>query len=190
LWNKTLRNHFLNPAWTVKDVEQVVRYVNEELGISFALSYPYISSNKSTFTVGGNLIGLEYQNQQKVRDMVAKILRMKLTGADVITVSCYLRDVLRAHEGLPMRYPCKAGKTVVTIDCNLNVFPCHKREKMFNLKDQQDLNLPVPDNSLCDNKFCLINCFKEASLASKETFLSAIKEELFSNPKSYLRLFG
>ena len=181
---------FLNPAWAVKDVEQVVRYVNEELGISFALSYPYTSSNDGTFVVDGNLRGSEFQTQRNVRNMVAKVLQMKSRGSDVATASCYLRDVLRAHDRLPMRYPCKAGKTMITIDCNLNVFPCYKRKRLFNLRERQDLNSVVPDNSLCDNIQCLINCFKEASLASKETFLRAVKEELVSNPKFYLKLIG
>jgi len=181
---------FLNPAWAVKDVEQVVRYVNEELGISFALSYPYTSSNDGTFVVDGNLRGSEFQTQRNVRNMVAKVLQMKSRGSDVATASCYLREVLRAHDGLPMRYPCKAGKTMITIDCNLNVFPCYKRKRLFNLRERQDLNSVVPDNSLCDNIQCLINCFKEASLASKETFLRAVKEELVSNPKFYLKLIG
>jgi MoaA/NifB/PqqE/SkfB family radical SAM enzyme len=181
---------FLNPAWTVKDVGQVVRYVNEELGVSFALSYPYISSSDGTFVVGGNLRGSQYQTQRNTRDMVAKVLQMKLLGSDVATVTGYLRDVLRAHDGLPMKYPCRAGKTIITIDCNLNVFPCYKREKLFNLRERQDLNTSVPDNALCDNRYCLINCFKEASLASKETFLRAVKEELFSNPKFYLKLIS
>ena len=122
--------------------------------------------------------------------MVATVLQMKSRGSDVVTASCYLRDVLRAHDGLPMRYPCKAGKTIITIDCNLNVFPCYKREKLFNLRERQDLNSVVPDNSLCDNIHCLINCFKEASLASKETSLRAVKEELVSNPKFYLKMIG
>jgi MoaA/NifB/PqqE/SkfB family radical SAM enzyme len=181
---------FLNPAWAVKDVEQVVQYVNEELGISFALSYPYTSSNDGTFVVDENLRGSEFQTQRNVRNMVAKVLRMKSRGSDVATASCYLRDVLRAHDGLPMRYPCKAGKTIITIDCNLNVFPCYKRKRLFNLRERQDLNSVVPYNSLCDNIQCLINCFKEASLASKETFLRAVKEELVSNPKFYLKLIG
>jgi MoaA/NifB/PqqE/SkfB family radical SAM enzyme len=179
---------FLNPSWTVQDVEQVVRYVNEQLGVSFALSYPYVSSNNSTFVVGGNLRGSQYQTQRNIRNMVAKVLEMKLLGSDVATVSGYLRDVLRAYDGLPMRYPCKAGETIITVDCNLNVFPCYKREKMCNLRERQDLNSFAPDNSLCDNRYCLINCFKEASLASKETCLRAVKEEFFSNPKFYLKL--
>ncbi len=181
---------FLNPAWTVEDVGQVVRYVNEELGVSFALSYPYISSSDGTFVVGGNLRGSQYQTQRNTRNMVAKVLQMKLLGSDVATVTGYLRDVLRAQDGLPMKYPCRAGKTIITIDCNLNVFPCYKREKLFNLRERQDLNTSVPDNALCDNRYCLINCFKEASLASKETFLRAVKEELFSNPKFYLKLIS
>ncbi len=180
---------FLNPAWEVRDVERIVRYVNEELSVSFAMSYPYVSSNDSTFIVGGNMRDNQYKAQRNVRDMVAKVLQMKLLGSDVITVSCYLRDVLRAHDGLPMHYPCKAGETVITIDCNLNVFPCYKQEKLFNLREQQNLSI-IQENFSCDNKNCLINCFKEASLASKKTFSKAIKEEFFSNPKFYLRLMS
>ncbi len=33
---------YLNPSWTVDDVERIVHYVYDDLGISFALSYPYI----------------------------------------------------------------------------------------------------------------------------------------------------
>jgi MoaA/NifB/PqqE/SkfB family radical SAM enzyme len=181
---------FLNPAWTVADVEHVVHYVNEELGVSFALSYPYSSSNDGTFVVGGNLRDSQYQTQPNLRNMVAKVLQLKLLGSDVATVSGYMRDVLRAYDGLPMRYPCKAGKSAVVIDCNLNVFPCYKREKMFNLRDCQNLRISTFDNSMCDNRYCLINCFKEASLASKETCLKAVKEEFFSNPKFYLKLIS
>ncbi len=180
---------FLNPVWAVEDVEQAVRYVNQELGISFALSYPYTSSNDGTFVVDGNL-GSQVQAQRNIRNMVAKVLQMKSLGYDVATASCYLRDVLRAHHGLPMKYPCKAGKTIITIDCNLNVFPCYKRGKLFNLKERQDLNSRVADNASCDDKYCLINCFKEASLASTQAFLRAVREELVSNPKFYLKLIG
>lgn len=182
---------FLNPYWTANDIEQVIQYVNNELGVSFALSYPYVSGNKGTFTVGGELTKTQHQTEENLREMVAKILQMKLAGSDVTTASCYLRDVLRAHEGLPMKYPCKAGKSIIAIDCDLNVYPCYKREKICNLKDQQNIgDLKVADTSLCDNKFCLINCFKEASLASRETFLRVAHEELVSNPKFYLRLLN
>jgi MoaA/NifB/PqqE/SkfB family radical SAM enzyme len=181
---------FLNPAWTVEDVERVIRHVNEELGVSFALSYPYTSSKEGTFVVGGTLSKSLSKRQRIARNMVAKVLEMKLLGADVVTASCYMRDVLRTHDGLPMNYPCKAGKTILTVDCNLNVFPCYRREKLFNLRERQDLNLPPLDVSSCDNAQCLINCFKEASLASKETFFRAVKEELVSNPKFYLKLLG
>lgn len=181
---------FLNPAWTINDVENVVRYVNEELDVSFAISYPYTSSNDSTFIVGGNLSQSLYQSQRNVRNAVAKVLQMKLLGSDVATASFYLRDVMRAYDGLPMRFPCKAGKTIITIDCNLNVYPCYKKEKLFNLRERQELNMATPDNSLCDNRYCLINCFKESSAASRKMFLRAVKEELFSNPKFYLMLIS
>ena len=179
---------FLNPSWNVKDIERIVNFVNNDLGISFALSYPYTSSNDSTFDVGCDLHLSPAEAQSRIRNMVAKILQMKLKGSDVATVSGYMKDALKAHDGFPMNYPCNAGKSVLTIDCNLNVYPCYKREKLFNLKDRQDLNLPNPDNSDCDNKNCLINCFKEASLASRQVILRAVAEEFFSNPRFYLKI--
>ncbi len=182
---------FLNHSWTPSDIERIVRYVNEELGISFALSYPYISDNQDTFIVGGSLRQTEIQaKQQCLRNLVAHVLKMKLRGSDVATVSGYMKDALRTHDGKPMKYPCTAGQTAITIDCNLNVFPCYKKQRLFNLRDRQDLNLPATDNSVCDNKYCLINCFKEASLASRHSVFSAVTEEFFSNPKFYLKIFA
>jgi MoaA/NifB/PqqE/SkfB family radical SAM enzyme len=179
---------FLNPAWSMDGVERVIRYVNEDLGIPFAMSYPFVSSSEGgTFVVDGKLRDTQLL-QSHVRDMVAKVLQMKIEGSVVATASSYLRDVLRAHDGLPMKYPCKAGEIMVTIDCDLNVFPCYKRGKLFNLRERQDLNLFVRSNLSCDNKYCLINCFKESSLASQKTLIRAVREELFSNPKFYMEL--
>ena len=180
---------FLNPYWTVADVERVIYYVNDELGISFAFSYPYISSNDGTFSVGGNL----YNSQlirENLRNMVAKVLKMKLLGSDVATVSGYLRDVVSAHDGLPMRYPCTAGRTSLVIDCNLNVFQCYMHQKIFNLRDCQNLNNCFPV-SICDSeKYCFINCFRETSLASRNTVIKAVREEISSNPKFYLKFLS
>jgi MoaA/NifB/PqqE/SkfB family radical SAM enzyme len=186
---KTYAITFLNPNWTVSEVEGVLRYVNGELGISFALSYPYSSSNGGTFNVDGNPASpSQSAAEANLRRMVAKVLELKMAGADVATVSGYMRDVLRAHDGVPMKYPCNAGKSAFVIDCNLNVFPCYRRPKMFNLRERPNLAASGLDNSLCDNSCCLINCFKEASMASKQTCLRAVKEEFFSNPKFYLKL--
>lgn len=179
---------FLNPKWSPQEIERIVRFVNDDLGISFALSYPYTSCNESTFVVDGKLKCSQDSAACHVRDMVAQVLRMKLDGSDVANVSGYMKDVLRAHDGQAMRYPCKAGRSVLTIDCNLDVYPCYKRRKLFNLKDCQNLNLPPIDVSTCDNKGCLINCFKEASLASRGAVLTAVAEELISNPKFYLKI--
>lgn len=181
---------FLNPAWVAEDVTRIVKYVNDDLGVSFAMSYPYISSNESTFVVGGDLRNSRGQTQRRVRDMTAKVLEMKQHGSDVATVSGYMKDVLRAHDGLPMRYPCKAGASILTIDCNLDVYPCYKRKKLFNLRERQDLNLPNPDNSICDDKNCLVNCFKEASLASRRVVIKSVAEEFLNNPKFYLKILS
>jgi MoaA/NifB/PqqE/SkfB family radical SAM enzyme len=178
---------FLNPAWNPLDVEKVIHYVNDDLKIPFALSYPYISSNDGTYRVGGKLVeSSDYL--RKLKCLAQTVLAMKLSGSKIATSTCYLREVIRAHNSLPLKYPCKAGRTILTIDCKLNVFPCYKKEKLFNLKDYQDLNLQPVDSSDCDNKKCMINCFKEASEASKETGLKAGVEEFFSNPKFYLEM--
>jgi len=176
---------FLNPSWTTDDVSKIVKYVNEGLGVPFAFSYPYISSNEGTFTVGGNLRMSPNDFYSNLRNNVSKILELKLSGSQVANTTGYLRDVLRAHDNLPMKYPCKAGRVILTVDCNLNVFPCYKKGKLANLHDSQEIDFPKVDNSLCDNKFCMINCFKEASEASRETVFSWVKDEFFSNPEFF-----
>ena len=181
---------FLNPQWTVKDVEKIIHYVNDELGVSFALSYPYISKSNGTFTVGGNLRQSYIQTQANLRNMIAKVLEMKLLGSEVTTVSGYLRDVLGAYDGLPISYHCTAGKNSLVVDCNLDVYPCYMRQKIFNLKDCQDLKKCWPTQACSNENSCFINCFREASLASKGILIKAVKEEIFSNPKFYLKLLS
>jgi hypothetical protein len=39
------------------------------------------------------------EKQQRIKALVGKILEMKLAGADVATVSGYMKDVLRSHRG-------------------------------------------------------------------------------------------
>jgi MoaA/NifB/PqqE/SkfB family radical SAM enzyme len=177
---------FLNPNWAADDVSKMVHYVNDKLGVPFSFSYPYISSNEGTFKVGGNLKKTSNDFYINLRRNVAKILELKLAGSQVANTTGYLRDVLRAHDNLPMKYPCKAGRVILTVDCNLNVFPCYKKGKIVNLRENQEINFQATDNSMCDNKFCMINCFKEASEASRETVFSWVKEEFFSNPEFFL----
>lgn len=177
---KTYAVTFLNPLWDAAEVEKTVRYVNDKLGIPFAFSYPYISTNEGTFKVGGELCSSNdfYNN---VRSNIAKVLEMKLNGAQIANTTAYLREALRAQDNLPMKYPCKAGRVMLTVDCKLNVFPCYKKDKLFNLRENQNINLPAVNSAMCDNKHCMINCFKEASAWSKETVFSSLKEEVFSN---------
>jgi MoaA/NifB/PqqE/SkfB family radical SAM enzyme len=177
---------FLNPAWTPQEVKKVVHYVNHDLDIPFAFSYPFISTNNSTYVVGGNLSESVDGYLTNIKPLVSKILELKTTGSRVATTTCYLKEVLRAYDGVPLKYPCRAGRTILTIDCCLNVFPCYKRDKLFSLKDYANLDLQPVDSSMCDNKTCMINCFKEASENSRELYLGGLIEEFFSNPKFYL----
>jgi MoaA/NifB/PqqE/SkfB family radical SAM enzyme len=174
---------FLNPSWTPDEVEKVIHYVNTDLKIPVAFSYPFVSSNDGTYEVGGKLCECNDCVRNK-KVLISKVLEMKLKGAKIATTTSYLREVIRAHDGLALKYPCKAGRTILAIDCKLNVFPCYKKEKLFNLKDNQNLNLQAVDSSKCDNKNCMINCFKEAS----ETGFKASIEEFLSNPRFYIDL--
>jgi MoaA/NifB/PqqE/SkfB family radical SAM enzyme len=183
---KTYAVTFLNPTWTTIDVDRMVHYVNDTLGVPFALSYPYISSNEGTFTVGGNLRMSPTAFYSNLRSNIAKVLEMKMNGSQIANTTGYLQDVLRAHDNLPLKYPCKAGRVILTVDCNLNVFPCYKKSRLANLHENQNMNFQATCSSNCDNKYCMINCFKEASCASRETVFQTLKEEMFSNPKFIL----
>ncbi len=184
---KTYAITFLNPTWTPDEVSQMVHYANETLNVPFALSYPYISSNEGTFTVGGKLRIKPTDFYSNIRSNVAKVLEMKMSGSQVANTTAYLRDVLRAHDNLPLKYPCKAGRVILTVDCNLNIFPCYKKSKLVNLRENQDMNFQSTCSSMCDNKYCMINCFKEASGASRETVFQTLREEIFSNPQFFLK---
>jgi MoaA/NifB/PqqE/SkfB family radical SAM enzyme len=174
---------FINPSWTTNDIERIVKYTNYELGTSFSFCYPFVSSNGGTFVVGKNL-SLEKQ-QIHLKQLFGKIKNMKEQGYDIINLSEYLDDIHLAHNDLPMKHRCQAGKNVLLIDCNLDVFPCFKRKKMFNLKkDQIRFNL---QNCPLDNKNCLTGCFKEPSVVSGKQILSIIRSESRSNLKIYLK---
>ena len=177
---------YLNPSWSVTEVQKVVRYANDELSVPMSISYPYVSANDGTFTVGG--LRQSSSAQSNLRNNVAKILELKQAGARISNSTGYLRDIIQAHDGLPMKYPCRAGRVIITVDCNLNVYPCYRRGRLFNLRERQNLNIASPDTTGCDNRHCLINCFKEASQTSKQTQLSAAVEELTSSPRFYLGL--
>jgi MoaA/NifB/PqqE/SkfB family radical SAM enzyme len=174
---------FINPDWTTNDIEKIVNYTNNELGASFAFCYPCISSNGATFVVGKEL-SLEKQ-QIHLKQLFAKIKYLKDQGYDISDLSEYLDDVQLAHNDLPMKHNCKAGSNVLLIDSNLDVFPCFKRGKMFNLKtDRFRLDYK---NCPIDNKNCLTGCFKEPSMASGRQILGVLRSEFGKNIKLYLR---
>jgi MoaA/NifB/PqqE/SkfB family radical SAM enzyme len=178
---------FLNPLWSILEVDRVVEYVNNEIGIPFALSYPFISANSGSYKVGGEFANskVDFSN---IRRLVAHILDLKIEGANIATSTGYMKEVLRAFDNLPLKYPCKAARTILTIDCNLDVYPCYKKKKIFNLQECGDLNFREVDSSLCDNERCMINCFKEASQASRATGLHAIADEILSSRRFYRSL--
>lgn len=174
---------FINPSWTTNDIEKIVKYTNSELGTSFAFCYPCISSNGGTFVVGKNL-SLEKQ-QSHLKQLFSKIRKLKEQGYDITDLSEYLDDIQLAHNDLPMKHSCKGGRNVLLIDSNLDVFPCFKRAKMFNLKKDQFRS--IVQNCPIDDKNCLTGCFKEPSIVSGKQILSIIRSEFGKNLELYLK---
>lgn len=175
---------FVDPDWTTEDIEKIVKYTNNEIGTSFAFCYPCISSNAGTFIVGKNL---SLENQQiHLQQLFAKIQSLKEQGYDITDLSEYLDDIQLAHKDLPMKHSCKAGRNVLFIDSNLDVFPCFKRSKMFNLKKDQ-FRLNNEQNCPIDDKNCLTGCFKEPSIVSGTQIFSIIKSEFGKNLRLYLK---
>jgi MoaA/NifB/PqqE/SkfB family radical SAM enzyme len=174
---------FINPRWKTEDIEKIIKYTNNELGTSFAFCYPCISANGATFIVGKDLSLKEQQGNLK--QLFGKIKSLKDQGYDVTDLSEYLDDVQLAHSDLPMKHNCKAGSNVLLIDSKLDVFPCFKRAKMFNLKtDPFKTNLK---NCPIDDKNCLTGCFKEPSMASGKQIFSLLRTEFRGNLKLYIR---
>jgi hypothetical protein len=136
-----------------------------------------------TMYAAGDPITLKKQ-QTNLRLLLAKIKSLKEQGYDITDLSEYLDDVQLAHKDLPMKHKCAAGKNVLLIDTNLDVFPCFKRRKMFNLKtDEFKL---ITHECPIDDKNCLTTCFKEPSIVSGRQILSLLKSE-GRNIRTYMR---
>jgi MoaA/NifB/PqqE/SkfB family radical SAM enzyme len=99
---------FLNPRWSLAEVERVVKYVNNDLGVPFAFSYPYVSGNDGSFTVGGEFANSSV-NLPNVRRLIEFILELKMSGANITTSTGYMKEILRAFDNKPPKYPCKAA---------------------------------------------------------------------------------
>lgn len=182
---------FLSPELTKKpgEIEKMVNFANYDLGVPFAFCFPFSSVNGNGFQVGGE--GLERylkEDSAYIEKAVETILKLKLAGRDIATPASYMRDVINAYGDLPMKYPCRAGSTVISIDYNLDVSSCFKKGKSFNIRKEADRHLQ--DQGVCadDNWGCLTNCFKEPSLLARGNIWKAMLEEISSNPSFYLSL--
>lgn len=183
---------FLGPELTKKpgEIEKMVNYVNNDLGIAFGMCFPFISKEQDSFCVGGELHEYLQKDSLYIKKAVEKLLELKLSGSKIATPTPYMRDIIKAYDGKQMRYPCRAGSTVISIDYNLDVYPCFKKVAIFNIRKSPSYNLRNQGICRYDDKSCLINCFKEPSLLSRGKILSAATEEFFSNPSFYLSLLS
>jgi len=149
---------YLNPHLVLDGVEKIVEYVNSSLGVPIGFCYP-AQADINTFRLHGEFRG---NLQEKLRESLETILRLKRAGYRITNTGSYLEDLLRPP-GRKVNFYCKGGETAVYIDWHGNLYPCFLKPKMFNLLEDGEHRLQ--DNVECDG--CYINCFREPSLLSQ-----------------------
>lgn len=136
-----------------KDIEKTVEFVNSDLGISFSFCVPEVSEN---FLLGSKMKALTRNNLVEIFE---KILDMKRSGYMIINNAAYIKDLIRWLSGKGVRYLCKAGKNIVYIDWNMNVYPCFIKSKICSLEELEKTRLM---DIKCNE--CNFQCFREPSL--------------------------
>ena len=149
---------YLNPYLVLDGVEKIVEYVNSSLGVPVGFCYP-TQADINTFRLHGEFRG---NLQEKLKESLETILRLKKAGYRITNTGSYLEDLLRPP-GRKANFYCKGGETTVYIDWHGNLYPCFLKPKMFNLLEDGEHRLQ--ENVECDD--CYINCFREPSLLSQ-----------------------
>ena len=147
---------YLGTHLTPENIEQMVAYVNFVLDAPFGFCYPVIS-NESTFRLGQNA---SVHSKDTVKRLIQKLLELKKKGYEIVTMTSYMEEALRFHDGQPARFPCRGGEYVFYVDWFGDVYPCFMKKKLFNiLKDEKPYLLK---GVTCNE--CLTDCFREPSL--------------------------
>ncbi len=149
------------------EIEKVIDYVNNKLGIPFSLCIPESAENYK----------LDYElEKEKTIQALEKILEMKKRGYNILNSSRFIKNAIlwlkNKHE-----FPCRAGKDIIYIDWNMDVYPCFVKDKICKL---DELSSSMLVSKTCNN--CLIQCFREPSI-----FYSS-KIECVKNIGSFFRL--
>jgi MoaA/NifB/PqqE/SkfB family radical SAM enzyme len=170
---KTYALTFLN-SYVIRDgIENMIEYVNKQLGVPIGFCYP-MKNNADAYPLGGKLPeeSILYQNLQKT---IETILFLKRNGGAIANLGTCIEDIIRFHEKKPPHVYCKGGEDVVFIDCRGDVYPCFVKEKLFNaLHDKEPRFLK---NVKCNE--CLATCFREPSILAQSIFNPVLIKEGF-----------
>lgn len=166
---------YLGPHITPENIDKMVNYVNENLGVPFALCYP-ATTNVNTYLLGNYI---NAPSPEDLKGIAQRLLELKKSGHRIANTASYLEEVIRFHDREPSKFPCKCGEYVFYIDWFGDVYPCFMKEKLFNVLEE---NPSKVDNSFLQNvrcNKCLIDCFREPSYLAyiryPELFLKEIR---------------
>lgn len=152
---KTYALAFLNSYLVEDGVAKLIDYANNVIGVPFGFCYP-TTTDINTFRLGSTISDGGYS--EKLQKSVDAIYNAKKNGGDIANLYTYIQDIVNG--GKKPNFYCRGGEDVVYIDWLGDVYPCFKKEKLFNiLKDESKT---FQENVKCND--CFINCFREPSL--------------------------
>lgn len=138
-----------------REIEKVVDFVNNDLGIYFSFCNP---ESSDYYPLGSN-IRKQHITREDLLEVYEKLLDLKHSGACIINSTSYIEELIRYLRGEPTKFPCKGGKDIIYINWNMDVFPCFKKGKICKLEE-------LDANKLQDTKCtaCGFQCFREPSI--------------------------
>lgn len=150
---------YLGSHITPENIEHMVRYVNNILGVPFALCYP-TTTDATTYLLGKKV---PPPPPATIKAIAKKLLILKKQGYKIANMATYLEEVINFDGIKPSKYPCKCGEYVFYIDWLGDVYPCFKKKRIFNILEEKPSkkNQLFLKNAQCN--MCLIDCFREPS---------------------------
>lgn len=150
---------YLGSHITSENIEKMVKYVNETLGIPFAACYP-ATTNINTYQLGNYVNAPSPDN---LKEIAQKLLELKKADYKIANTATYLEEVIRFHNKETTKFPCKCGEYVFYIDWFGDVYPCFEKKKLFNvLEEGTSKNERLFLQNVKCNK-CMVDCFREPS---------------------------
>lgn len=134
-----------------KHIKEFVTFVND-LGISFAMCYPYPTFNKKD-----NVSRLK--NKDLVR-AIKELIKLKTKSAKISNSLTFLKESLNYAKNKKMKYPCLAGLNVYALNQKGEFKTC------WILPDKFTIKSGWKEKKINCNK-CNLGCFREPSIYAK-----------------------